>query len=385
MRNFIFATFLFLITFRVHGQEAQNIADLDFLYQSIQALPSYKDQLKKDKSYHQLYESLRKDLNTNDEFEVYQKLLKLIYPIKDNHLGFYRNPDSSYRFNYLRPKFDLAGSENKYSNYPKDSIEGMYYNANGSIKYAIYAHAENVYYIQSMSSGVVEVILTKTNSGNYDAIRFSNPPVPYILFRNIRFKDGYFIGLPYQKDTAKNYAFLKIDTANYAYKKLDKNIGYLRLSSFSSTDKNIQKATDFFNQTKASINDKFLIVDLRNNNGGGYKNSKQFLTFLKKFKGKIYLLQNGYTISNAEQFIIQLKDRKNVTTIGETTNGKITYGSNYGNELTLPSERFLFYPTDMKGSKKELAFESTGVEPKVSLDPFTEDWIVQTMKYIQAN
>jgi C-terminal processing protease CtpA/Prc len=111
----------------------------------------------------------------------------------------------------------------------------------------------------------------------------------------------------------------------------------------------------------------------------------QFIAFLKKYKGKICLLQNGYTISNAEQFIIDLKDNKNVTTLGETTKGTITYGSNVSKTLTLPSKRFLFYPTDMNGRAKDLAYESIGIKPDVALDAFSEDWITQTLNYIKKN
>ncbi|RNL53984.1 hypothetical protein [Pedobacter jejuensis] len=88
------------------AQEAQNIEDLDFLYNKIKELHAYKDQLKDNKSYQKLYEGLREDLKSSDEFEIYQKLLKLIYPIKDNHLGLWRKPDSTFRLKYLKLEID---------------------------------------------------------------------------------------------------------------------------------------------------------------------------------------------------------------------------------------------------------------------------------------
>ena len=124
---------------------------------------------------------------------------------------------------------------------------------------------------------------------------------------------------------------------------------------------------------------------MRNNGGGGYKTSRQFITFLKNFQGKVYIIQNGSTVSNAEQFIITLKEKEHIKTLGETTKGTITYGSNYGKTLTLPSNRFLFYPTDMRGLKKELAFESIGIKPDITLNPFKDDWISLTIKYIKKN
>jgi len=386
MRKFTIIIFLFALVLKLNAQEAQNIADLDFLYKSIQELSSYKDQLKDDTSYTKLYEKLRNDLKTNDDFEVYQKLLQLIYPINDNHLGLYHRPDSTYKFKYLLPKIDISKLDQKFNNYSLDSLEGFYYDFKGTTKYIVYEKSKNVYYLQNLKTNVVEAILNKINKfQNYDVIRFLGPPVPYVLYKNVKLSNSNLVGLPYQKTKNKSYVEISIGKEFYEYKKLEDNIGYLRLSSFSSQDEIVKNATDFFIKAKNDITEKNLIVDVRNNGGGGYKNSRQFITFLKNFNGKVYILQNAFTASNAEQFIINLKDLEHIITLGETTLGKITYGSNYGKTITLPSNRFLFYPTDMGGSKKELAFESIGVKPKVTLKPFTEDWITQTIKYIKAN
>lgn len=384
MRKYILISILCLFAIKLKAQEAKNIADLDFLYQAIQQTPSYKDQLKGDKSYQQLYENLRKDLKTTDDFEAYQKLLKLIHPIKDNHLGFYRKPDSSYKFAYLKPAIDLKELEQKYVSAPKESIEGIYHSYDGKYKYVLYAK-DSLYYLQSLNSGYLETILKPTYANRFDAIKFLPGKVPYILYRNVGFSYGALNGLPYRKENVKSYAGLVVGDNKYEYKKLEDNISYLRLSSFSSTDANIKIATDFFNDVKLSINSENLIVDLRNNTGGGYKNSRQFINFLSNYKGKVYILQNGVTVSNAEQFIINLKGKTHITTLGEATKGTITYGSNYGKTINLPSNRFLFYPTDMGGNKKELEFESVGIKPDVNLNVFTEDWITQTIKYIKAN
>jgi hypothetical protein len=385
MKKIIFLALILISTFSLDAQEAQNIADLDFLYKSIKALPSYKDQLKNDQSYRQLYERLRKDLNTSNDFETYQKLLQLIYPIKDNHLSFHRTPDSSYKFSSLKPTLNIQELEAKYKAYSKDSLEGFYYKGKRTHKYVVFKHSKDTYYLQNLTSGLVEVILNQSNTGSMNAIYFTVPSVPYVLLRNVKFSSGNLIGLGYQKLLLTNYSLLDPGANLYEYKKLNSDIGYLRLSSFNSSDQNIKVATDFFNRVRPNITVQTLIVDLRNNYGGYYKTSGQFIAFLKKYKGKICLLQNGYTISNAEQFIIDLKDNKNVTTLGETTKGTITYGSNMSKTIRLPSKRFLFYPTDMNGRAKDLAYESIGIKPDVRLDAFSEDWITQTLNYIKKN
>ena len=382
MKKLILVLLLFVV-FKVSAQEQQNIADLDALYQLIQKLPSFKAQLKGDRSYRQLYETLRGDLKSSDDFVVYQQLLKLIFPLKDNHLGFYRKPDSAYKFNYLKPAFNKVDLELKYAKTPVDSIVGLYYSLNGKNKAIVFEQSEGFFYLQNLNTGIVEAILTQTDPTRFEVIRFLNPPVPYVFYRNVRFRNGRIDDLGYKKVQGNYYNELQKGPENFEYKNLGEDIGYLRLSSFSASNENVKRATDFFNQTKSQITVSKLIVDVRNNGGGAYKTSQQFINFLKNYKGHVYILHNGFSVSNAEQFVIKLKGRKNITTLGETTKGTITYGSNYGKTISLPSGRFLFYPTDMGGAKQDLKYESVGVEPDVKLDPRIGDWIIQVKNYIK--
>ncbi|RYE22579.1 MAG: hypothetical protein EOP45_08015, partial [Sphingobacteriaceae bacterium] len=126
-----------------------------------------------------------------------------------------------------------------------------------------------------------------------------------------------------------------------------------------------------------------LIVDLRNNPGGGFKASGKFLSLLKTYsrKGKLYIITNYRTFSNAEQFVLELKGNKNVVTLGQTTNGTITYGNNYGRSVTLPSGKYRIYITDMNGSSKHLTYEEIGISPDVELDQ-NSDWVTQLVGII---
>ena len=383
MRKLILVLLL-LATFNLSAQEQKNIADFDALYQSIQNLPSFKAQLKNDRSYRQLYENLRKDLTSPDDFVVYQQLLKLIYPLKDNHLGFYRKPDSTYKFDYFKPAVNSVELEQKYAKMPIDSIVGMYSSLSGKNKAIVYEQSPGVFYLQNLTTGIVEAILNQTDPTRFEVVRFLNPPVPYVLYRNVRFRNGRIDDLGYQKTQGISYNELKKGVENYEYKDLGEGIGYLRLSSFSASNENVKKATGFFNQTKSQITSPNLIVDVRNNGGGAYKTSQQFINFLRGYKGHAYILHNGFSVSNAEQFVISLKGRKNITTMGETTKGTITYGSNYGKTISLPSGRFLFYPTDMGGTARDLKYENIGVEPNVKLDQRAGDWIIQVKQYIKG-
>ncbi|MES2650751.1 MAG: S41 family peptidase [Bacteroidota bacterium] len=384
MRKLILLLLAFIIIQNANAQEQQNIADLDALYKAIQKVPSFKAQLKNDHTYHQLYETLRNDLKSKDDFFIYQQLLKLIYPLKDNHLGLYRKPDSAYKFDYFKPTLNSNELERKYVGAPINSIVGSYYSLSGKNKAVVYEQSPGVFYLQNLSTGIVEAILKQTDSSRFEAIRFLNSPTPYVLYRNVRFRNGRIDDLRYQKVVGTTYNELSKGSDNFEYKALEKDIGYLRLSSFAASNTNVKKATDFFNQIKSQISVPNLIVDVRNNGGGAYKTSQQFINFLKSYKGHVYVLHNGFSVSNAEQFVISLKGRKNITTIGETTKGTITYGSNYGKTILLPSGRFLFYPTDMGGSARDLKHEDIGVEPDVKLDPLTGDWIIQVKEYIKG-
>ncbi|WP_316739233.1 hypothetical protein [Pedobacter aquatilis] len=371
-----------LFTSTLVAQEAQNIADLDFLYKKIQELHSYKDQLKGNKSYKKLYEGLRKNLKSSDEFEIYQSLLRMIYPIRDNHLGLWRKPDSSLRFKYLKLEIDTTQIESRYNCYPKDSIEGIYARADGA-RYILHRERENVYYLQNFRTGIVEIILNDAGNKSFDAINFMSPPVPYVLYRNVRLVNGKLGNMNFQKFQPDKYAPIKFGKEKFEYRELKSKVGYLRLSSFSTSSDNHTMAKSFFDIIKAKLIPECLIVDLRNNLGGGYRTSKQFLTFLKKYRGQIYLLQNNNTMSNAEQFILDLKGKSGLLTLGEATRGTITYGSNYGKAMILPSKRFIFYPTDMRGRSRDLAYENIGIKPNILLDPFGDDWITQTIKHIE--
>ncbi|WP_053058356.1 S41 family peptidase [Pedobacter sp. BMA] len=372
---------LALLTSKLFAQEAQNIADLDFLYHQIQELPSYKDQFRGEKSYHNLYEKIRKDLRATDEIETYQKLLLLIQPINDNHLGLWRKSDSKASFSPLRMPIDTTEVKNKNSSSYSNSIEGIYINSDGS-KRVLFEFKPDVYYLQNFNTGIIEAILNHTTNDSYDVVLFIGSPVPYVLNRNLKIQNGKLGNLNFYKLGYRLAPPLTSGHKKFEYRELKPEIGYLRLGNFNSSNDNFKVAKAFYDSIRTKITTQYIIVDLRNNLGGGYRTSKQFLTLLKKYHGRIFLLQNNNTVSNAEQFIIDIRSKKKLITLGETTRGTITYGSNYGKTVSLPSGRFIFYPTDMKGRKKDLIYESIGIRPDIILDPFGDDWIEQTLNYV---
>jgi C-terminal processing protease CtpA/Prc len=146
----------------------------------------------------------------------------------------------------------------------------------------------------------------------------------------------------------------------------------------------MQKSQQFYDSIKNLLSGPNLILDLRNNDGGANKVSKKFLKLIRHYTktGQVYVLINNGTLSQGEIFTLQLKQLKNVKTLGQTTRGMLTYGSNYGNRVKLPSQSFEVYITDMKGDKRLIPYENYGINPDITLSD-TKDWIEQTIEIIR--
>lgn len=107
--------------------------------------------------------------------------------------------------------------------------------------------------------------------------------------------------------------------------------------------------------------------------------AKKLYKALKLYRGKIYVLINNGTLSQAEIFTLKMVKLKNVTLVGQTTKGMLAYGSNYGKTITLPSGNFKYYPTDMRNSNKLLAYEGVGINPEIFLKN-DQHWIDQILE-----
>jgi len=374
---------LLIITgFSATAQQSKNIEDLEYLYQVIKQTPSYRNQLKNDKSYVEIYQGLKNNLADTNELIVYKKLYQLIAPIRDNHLGFYKVADTNLKPRPIILKINTDSLKQVLSQKPLESLEGIY--DVDSHEFAVVKNTDNEYSVLNLKTKTVIGFIIETPHQSLDFISLLNGNRGFVLSRNIKHIDGNFSTINLYKETRPTFGNLKIGKNNFEFKKISHHVAYLRLSSFYSDNANIATASKFFQQIKDSLNAPNLIVDVRNNSGGGFRVSQQFINLIKSYKGKVFIIQNLRTASNAEKFLVRLKGRKNVLTLGETTIGTLAFGSNYGNTLTLPNSKFRFYPTDTF-DKIDLPFENLGVEPDVKLDPNKSDWIEQTLDYINKN
>ena len=144
MRTVIVLVF-FLFAIASNGQTNTYLADLAALKSVLQKTPSYKSQIKGDKQafYNTLYERLASDTTSNSHsFKYFYNLSQLIFPLKDNHLGFYQIADydnfknkeridsfiaTKEFLDYPTCKINIDSLKTELAKKPADSVEGIYH------------------------------------------------------------------------------------------------------------------------------------------------------------------------------------------------------------------------------------------------------------------
>lgn len=399
--------FLLLTSISLHAY-TQNVFsdDLDFVYTRLKQSASYKTQKnnreKADAKYlalKALYAGRQPDL-----FESYFRLYELVDALSDLHNDIYGNTEHFSYTDLQKPEFlEKIRNAPEYSFYPRSSAdpdsleaeltkkdrndpEGIYYYET-FFKIGIYRNAAEMYegvvlesLIPSWQRGETILYLLPLENNRFRL--FMGHPVHKRLFSATDyFVAGEFKSLPWKKKNANpDFYRAAFPEKKYHFDTLNARTSYLKLGSFSSTNENLREATAFYSRIKDSLHTPNLIVDLRNNPGGGDRTSRQFYKLLKRYQGDISLLINFATVSNAEQFTLKLKGRKNITLLGDNTRGMITYGRNYPEDLASPSGRFRIYFSDMKDNwKKYLPYEGKGISPDVYLRN-DRDWIKQALE-----
>jgi len=194
------------------------------------------------------------------------------------------------------------------------------------------------------------------------------------------------------------------------FTQLSDSVSYLRIGHFSANSLQMKQSSDFLDSVREKLTGKHLIIDLRNNRGGAEKVSKNYLKLVSSFakSGRLYVLINENTISQGEIFALQLKSKSKINStysvplagqpskmetslpsarillFGQSTNGMLAYGSNYGRRVKLPSGLFEVYITDMfgKGGKKLLTYEDVGIQPHIVLSN-KEDELLYVLNFIE--
>lgn len=414
----VLALSFFLLTVISNAQTNKYLTDLAALKSILQKTPSYKDQIKSDKLvfYNALYNRLASDTIDNPtSYNYFYNLAQLIFPLRDNHLGFYQLPNNNNFktkesidsflttkefLNYPTCKINIDSLKAELTQRPIDSIEGIYhYDKFYSI--GIFKSKEKEYLgvvldtdVKWWLKGQIAVHLYEYGPNLYKAIyghpKFKN----FILQGNEKYHhqslvNSYFYASYSQSIYSKqlhqvDYVNLPKTSAKFELSNINNDIQYLLIQTFQTGNATMQESHRFYDSIKNSLKAPYLVLDLRNNEGGAGKEMRKYFVLLRKFvrKGHLYVLLNNGTLSQAEILTLELKKLKNVTTVGQTTKGMLTYGSNYGNREKLPGGRFEIYPTDMKGSAKLLQYEDYGITPDNILHD-DSNWIEQVVELIR--
>lgn len=413
-----FITLLLLQTLVIKSQSNTYLEDLAVLKSYVENTASYKAQIKGDNrsNYNELYKRLSLDTVSNlQSFKYFYNLSQLLFPLRDNHLVFYQLPN----YDYFKSKesidsFVTTKEFGDYPNYninldslktalfakPVESIEGIYH-YDKYYKVGLFKSGEKEYIGVVLDSelnlwvkGQVAIYLFEFGSNLYKAI-YGHPLhknfiyQPIEKYRNQTLVNSYFYGSYSQSIYTKqlretDYVNLSRGQSKFAFKNVNEDVQYILIQSFQKSKVTAQSSQQFYDTIKTILKAPYLILDLRNNEGGAYSEMKKYFMLLKKYvkNGQLFVLVNNGTLSQAEIFTLKLKQLKNVTVLGQQTKGMLSYGSNYGRRKRLPSGKFELYPTDMNNGAVLLPYEDVGIKPDVLLTG-DKDWIEQVVEIIR--
>jgi len=419
MRKIVVPALLFW-ALAVNAQTNSYSQDLAELRTVLQKTPSYKSQIKGARldSFNILYNQLAADSNAVlNKYQQFLRLSKLFFLLRDNHLGFYEVPNYNHFkthetiAEYVKsdaflklPKYDIDPDSLKTALTGKspDSVEGIYH-YDRFYTVGVFRTSEKEYVgvvldseVNLWTKGQIALHLHEYGPDMLKAV-YIHPLTKHLIFYpnekyrnqsllNAKFYDSYSQKVYSKKLTETDHVNLPKHAPLFELRNINSDVQYLLVRTFQANSVTMKKSADFYDSIKNSLDAPNLIVDLRNNEGGAGKESRKFYELIEKFSktGKVYLLLNNETLSQAEILTLRLIKLENIITIGQTTMGMLAYGSNYGRRQRLPSGQFEIYPTDMYGGSLDLLkYEDYGISPDIFLHD-KSDWVQQVVDVIKS-
>lgn len=391
--HFTLLTLLFFnLLINAQNSDCNCLTDLDFVISEVKNTPSFKSQINDESYLNKYIDSLKLSIKNDSNIELnclayLQKYLKIV---KDNHLYISDNTDKDYSsFFPIEKNIDTIIEHS--TNTESDELVGIY-SLLDLYKVAVVKDGDTNYKAILLETsndkwqiGQTKFKLIKTLDG-FEGVFYDGKQKPSYV--KIEYKNGRLYPEQWIKEDNKSmYSFnpYTMDDETFEYKKLNEKTHYVRLGSFSGMTTNHNKAKQLLSTLESEILSGNVIIDLRNNGGGGPRTSDLFKKFFKKNKASLnlYVIQNNYCGSDCEQFLMKLKEQQKVTSYGENTRGALAYG--YGNysspSLITPCNKFSLGLTTAK-YEKYLPYEVVGISPDVYLKN-NENWIEQVLKVIE--
>src|SRR5690606_29362496 len=234
------------------------------------------------KEYEALFESLLLNPQADKKGQQYfLQLARLLFPIRDNHLGFYQLPDYS-RFKnrdsiaafvaspefekYPSAPIDIDSLENILKSKPDSSIEGIYhYGRHYSV--GVYKSDEREYTGVVISSeinlwkkGQIAVWLYETEPKIYKAI-YAHPLTKSFIYQPIeKYRNeqlvnsvfyGSYISSPYSKYPDRvDHVNLHSNVPLFELKNISPDVQYLLVRTFQANKKTSDQSRAFYDSVK---------------------------------------------------------------------------------------------------------------------------------------
>ncbi len=380
--------------------------DMAFLMKKMKKIPAYKVNKKQvEQSYEQLIDKAE---TTASIYDCYVLLSTLALSLNDNHSKIYgqdkgvtkeilADPEKTSSFKksslyhaYPITSMDLDSLRTALHDKAKEEIEGIYYKDNIITIGVVKEPSTEVY------KGIVletdspiwragEIVYTLIPFGNEYLLNIAgNLSTKRMIAYTERIGQGffYYMGLKKDKDQT-NYSSAQRSSDTYYREEISDNISYIKVGSFNSWYPTLSDAEAFYASLDGNLKKPHLIVDLRNNGGGGDRNSDILYKLIKDYakQNHVHVLINHRSVSNAEQFAHKLSKLDHCQLYGQRTNGTLAYEVK-DNSPALPEGHFITVLASKKHSEY-LKYESVGITPDVTLD-LESDWIDQVVQYITA-
>ena len=378
-------TLVFLFVFALgHGQNCDCQKDFAELDRLLRKTPAYKDH----KSFYDTSsERLRDALPTVDsDLECMVLLNRLTLGVKDLHIRVQTQEQAQIATEKL--SLDLDSLKTVLKKRPLSDVEGIYrlpgyfdiglFKSDRTYKGVVLASE-----LENWEAGEVLCTMIGIDDNNYLSV-FARPKTKVQIAYLERIKDGSFLQFGLKKDPSiKLYHRVAYRDSLYVRKQLNAKTTYIKVGSFRSFYPTLAEAEAFYATLKNTLSSENLVVDLRNNGGGGSRNSDILHDILWEYNqtGKRFILINNATGSNAEQFAVRLKKFRNALFLGDHSLGMIAYEKKRKVINLLPCGAFNAVMTS-KRHKEYLPYEVKGVPPERFLD-YTKDWIEQTLEIIE--